>query len=75
MITAATIRRVATIQQRRDIAQIRTRRQALAEQAEQAKAEYAELERSLGLLGRNLDAMHGGLQELDALLAELGSTP
>lgn len=71
MITAATIQRVAAHQRRRATEQIRARRAALAEQAEQAQAEYATLEQAIALLGRNIDAMHGGLQELDGLLAVL----
>lgn len=51
---------------------IRARRATLAAQKVQAEQQYAELERTLLLLQRNIDAMHGGLQELDALLAELG---
>lgn len=54
---------------------IRTRRAALEAQARRARLEYADLEEEirqqqhdLALLQRNLDAMHGGLQELDELL-------
>jgi len=50
------------------IAAIRARREALAAQLEQGKAQYAQMEQALALLQRNLDAMHGGLQELSALL-------
>jgi septation ring formation regulator EzrA len=50
---------------------IRARRAALAAQMEQAQQQYSELEQTLALLQRNIDAMHGGVQELDALLAEL----
>lgn len=71
MITAATLYRVAAIQQRRDLAQIRSRRDALAAQREQAIAQYNQLEQTLNELRRTLDAMHGGLQELDALIAEI----
>ena len=49
---------------------IRARRDALAAQKAQAEQQYAELERTLNLLDRNICAMQGGLQELDALLAE-----
>ena len=49
---------------------IRARREALAAQKAQAEQQYAELERTLRLLDRNICAMQGGLQELDALLAE-----
>lgn len=47
---------------------IRARRDALAAQIEEGKQQYAQLEHALAMLQRNLDAMHGGLQELDALL-------
>lgn len=50
---------------------IQDRRAALAAQMEQARQEYARLEQMLMTLGRNLDAMHGGVQELDALIEEL----
>ena len=53
------------------ITRIRVRRDALAAQQAEAQRQYAEMEQALTLLQRNLDAMHGGLQELDALLAEL----
>lgn len=49
---------------------IQARRNALAAQLEQAKAQYDQLETTLKLLDRQLCAMQGGLQELDALLAE-----
>ena len=55
--------------------QILARRDALRERAEQAKAEYAQLEQMLAHLQRSIDAMHGGLLELDALLADLKETP
>lgn len=48
---------------------IRARRDTLAAQKAQAEQEYNALEARLALLQRNLDAMHGGLQELEALLA------
>jgi hypothetical protein len=35
-----------------------------------AQQQYAAIEEQLRLLGRNLDAMHGGLQELDALIEQ-----
>lgn len=47
---------------------IRARRDTLAAQKAQAEQEYNALEARLALLQRNLDAMHGGLQELEALL-------
>lgn len=50
---------------------IRARRDALAAQLEQGKAEYQQVEDLLVNLQRNLDAMHGGLQELDALLVAI----
>jgi transposase len=53
-----------------DRARIQARRDALAAQMESAKQQYAELEQALNLLQRNIDAMHGGLQELDALLKD-----
>lgn len=48
---------------------IRARRDTLAAQKAQAEQEYNALEARLALLQRNLDAMYGGLQELEALLA------
>lgn len=48
----------------------RARRAALAAQLAQAQQQYAELEQTLAMLDRQMCAMHGGLQELDALLAE-----
>lgn len=47
---------------------IRARRDALRAQMETAKAQYGDLERALALLQRNIDAMHGGLQELESLI-------
>lgn len=52
------------------IDRIQARRNELAAQQAQAQQEYAQLEQMLLQLGRNLDGMHGGLQELDALLKE-----
>lgn len=56
------------------IERIKTRREALAAQLETAKAQYAQIERTLAQLGRSMDAMQGGLQELDALLTPDTST-
>jgi hypothetical protein len=50
-------------------AAIQARRAALATQAEQAKQQYAELQATLHELDRQICGMHGGIQELDALLA------
>lgn len=57
------------------IDQIRARRVALVTQMDVARLQHADLEetikqqqQTLAMLQRNLDAMHGGLQELDALL-------
>lgn len=50
------------------IDRITARRASLAAQMDAAKAQYAQLEAQLHALGRNLDAMQGGLQELDALI-------
>jgi hypothetical protein len=50
-------------------AHIRERRAALAAQLAQAQQQYIELERTLHALDRQLCAMQGGLQELDALVA------
>jgi hypothetical protein len=47
---------------------IRARRASLAAQLAEAQQQYDQSEATLRLLGRNLDAMQGGLQELDALL-------
>jgi chaperonin cofactor prefoldin len=52
------------------IARIQARRAQLAAQLAEAQQQYAELEQTLAGLDRQLCAMHGGLQELDALLAE-----
>lgn len=56
------------------IEQIRARRAALAAQLAEAQQQYAQLETMLHTLDRQLCAMHGGLQELDALLAEQDRT-
>ena len=60
------------------IARIRARRATLTAQADKAELEYARLEeqikqqqQALALLGRNLDAAQGAMQELDSLLEEL----
>lgn len=53
---------------------IRARRDALAAQMAEARQQYTKLEATLAVLDRNLCAMHGGLQELDALLAEAERT-
>ena len=53
------------------IAAIRARRDQLGRQLAEAQQQYNELEQTLHALDRQLCAMHGGLQELDALLAEL----
>jgi chromosome segregation ATPase len=52
------------------IERIRARRAELARQLETAQRQYNELETTLNALDRQLCAMHGGLQELDALLLE-----
>jgi hypothetical protein len=52
-----------------DILAIQARRAALAAQLDQARAQYDALEATLKALDRQLCAMAGGLQELDALLA------
>lgn len=49
---------------------IRARRDALAAQLAKARQQYNEFERTLQALDRELAAMHGGLQELDALLTD-----
>jgi chromosome condensin MukBEF ATPase and DNA-binding subunit MukB len=50
--------------------QVQARRDALAAQMEQGQQEYTQLEQMLAQLDRSICAMAGGLQELDALLAE-----
>lgn len=50
---------------------ITARRDALAAQLAQAKQQYAELEATLLQLDRQLCAMQGGIQELDALLEDV----
>lgn len=51
------------------IEHIKQRRAALAAQFEQAKRQYEQLEQTLIRLDRQIHAMEGGLQELDALLS------
>lgn len=51
------------------IDRIQARRDALAQQLAQAQAQYDQLESTLKRLDRQLCAMQGGLQELDALIA------
>lgn len=53
-----------------DRATIQARRDALAHQLDQARAQYDQLEQALRQLDRQLCAMAGGVQELDALLTE-----
>lgn len=50
------------------IARIQARRAALVEQIAEARQQYDQLEQTLQALDRQMCAMHGGLQELDALL-------
>jgi chromosome segregation ATPase len=50
------------------IDRIQARRDALAAQMAEAQQQYEQLEQTLKLLDRQLCAMAGGLQELDALL-------
>lgn len=52
------------------IDRIQARRAALAAQLAQAQQQYDQLEQALKLLDRQLCAMTGGLQELDALLSD-----
>jgi Tfp pilus assembly protein PilO len=52
-----------------DRATIQKRRDALAAQLEQGRQQYDQLEATLKELDRQLCAMSGGVQELDALLA------
>ncbi len=52
------------------LAAIQARRAALAAQLAQAQQEYQQVEQALALLQRQIDTMHGGLLELDALLAD-----
>lgn len=56
------------------IDRIHARRNALAAQMTQAQAEYDHLEQAIAQLDRQLCAMAGGLQELDALLAQLAES-
>jgi regulator of protease activity HflC (stomatin/prohibitin superfamily) len=56
------------------IDRIQARRAALAAQKAEAQQQYEQLEQTLKLLDRNICAMAGGLQELDALLEE-ATTP
>jgi small-conductance mechanosensitive channel len=52
------------------IDRIQARRDALAAQMAEARQQYDQLEQTLKLLDRNICAMAGGLQELDALLEQ-----
>jgi phage shock protein A len=52
------------------IDRIQARRAALARQLAEAQQQYDQLEQALRQLDRQLCAMHGGMQELDALLAD-----
>jgi predicted nucleic acid-binding Zn-ribbon protein len=52
------------------IDRIQARRDALAAQMAEAQQQYEQLEQTLKLLDRNICAMAGGLQELDALLEQ-----
>lgn len=52
------------------IARITARRAALAQQLAQAQQQYDQLDATLRTLDRQLCAMAGGLQELDALLVD-----
>lgn len=52
-----------------DRATIQARRDALARQLSEAQQQYDQLEQTIAQLDRQLCAMHGGLIELDALLA------
>jgi len=54
---------------------IRARRDSLAAQLTEAAQEYARIEALLSDLRRSIDAMHGGVQELDALLASEQEPP
>lgn len=56
-------------------AQIQKRRDALNAQRQQAEQQFNTLEQQLALLQRNIDAMIGGVQELDAQIAELSPKP
>jgi phage shock protein A len=49
---------------------IHARRQTLEEQVAQAQQQYAQIETLLHELDRQICGMHGGLQELSALIAE-----
>jgi predicted nucleic acid-binding Zn-ribbon protein len=52
------------------IDRIQARRDALAAQMAEAQQQYEQLEQTLKLLDRNICAMAGGLQELEALLEQ-----
>jgi DNA repair exonuclease SbcCD ATPase subunit len=52
------------------IERIMARREELMRKLLQAQQQYSELEGTLHTLDRQLCAMHGGIQELDALLAD-----
>lgn len=54
---------------------IRARRDELAAQMEAGKQEYARIEALLAELRRAIDAMAGGVQELDALLEDATASP
>lgn len=54
---------------------IQARRDALSAQLDQATQQYDQLEAALKTLDRQLCAMAGGVQELDALLVQADSEP
>jgi len=58
-----------------DRATMQARRDALQAQLDQARQQYDQLEQTLRTLDRQLCAMAGGLQELDALLAQADAGP
>ena len=53
--------------------QVRARIQALRAQKAEAEQQAAEVRQTLALLQRNIDGMAGGIQELEGMLAGVGT--
>lgn len=68
MTPADVIRNVQARERSAALVAIRAQRDMLAERCDQAKSEYQHLENLIAELRRNIDAMYGGLQELDNVI-------
>ncbi len=75
MTTSAILERLARRERERLVAQVRQQREQLRARFAEAAQQEAEMSQTLALLHRNMDAMCGGLQELEQLLAALDSPP